>query len=195
MMVMVMVMVIYVCRRGCLCDPIRQSKDLFQIHRGEPSISVIPASLFPQNPIYTMPTRRSSQILTQGKLNFGSTKPKRTTTQNVKPKHATILTGPKGKVESSNSEGSDIEGVEVTSSSEDESTPISCNKEGVEARKKASNTLKLARRTVKSPATSQQKVGIENKGAPKLNVNDSKYDAHYATVRQMMDYMPPSMCS
>ncbi|KAG6900027.1 hypothetical protein C0993_004084 [Termitomyces sp. T159_Od127] len=139
-----------------------------------------------------MPRTKSSQTLTQVKLNFGSTKPKRTTTQNVKPRQTKILTGPKRTVDSSD-ESSDIEEIETLYSSGDESTSGSRKNQDVEAPKKASSTFKAARRTVESPAIPAQKV-VENKGAPRLNENNSKYDAHYATVRQKMNYMPPIHC-
>ncbi|KAG6896215.1 hypothetical protein C0992_009683 [Termitomyces sp. T32_za158] len=137
-----------------------------------------------------MPTRKSSQTLTQGKLNFGSTKPKRTTTQNVKPRQTKILTGPKRTVESSD-EDSDVEEIEALSSSEYEHTAISRKKEDDEFHQKTSRTFRSARRIVEPPATLRQKVSVANKGASGLNEDDPKYDAHYATVLQKMNYMPP----
>ncbi|KAG6902555.1 hypothetical protein C0995_014944 [Termitomyces sp. Mi166 len=136
-----------------------------------------------------MSTRKSSQTLTQGKLNFSSTKPKRTTTQNVKPKQTKPVIALKEHVESSD-ESLDVEDIEVPSSSEDEYTS-KLHKEASENRKKASSIRKPARQTLEPPAALRRKVSASNQGAPELNENDPKYNAHYATVRKTMDYMPP----
>ncbi|KAG5340397.1 hypothetical protein C0989_001815 [Termitomyces sp. Mn162] len=140
-----------------------------------------------------MSTRKSSQTLTQGKLNFGSTKPRRTTTQNVKSKQTKTVVAPEKNIQSSD-ESLDVEDIEVLSS-EDEFALKLHEKEAVEDRKKHSSARKLAKRTFEPSAVLRRKDSAENQGAPELNENDPKYKSHYATVRKAMDYMPSSMCT
>ncbi|KAH0583035.1 DNA polymerase delta subunit 4 [Termitomyces sp. J132] len=139
-----------------------------------------------------MSARKLSQTLTQGKLNFGSTKPRRTTTQNVKSKQTKTVVAPKKNIQSSD-ESLDVEDIEVLSS-EDELAFELHEKDAVEDRKKHSSARKLAKRTFEPSAVLRRKDSAENQGAPELNENDPKYKSHYATVRKAMDYMPSIHC-
>ncbi|KAG6908893.1 hypothetical protein DXG01_002871 [Tephrocybe rancida] len=140
-----------------------------------------------------MPTHKASQILTQGTLSFGATKPKRTGTSNAKKQTKAT---PAQKRRSTSGESVDVSGI-VLSSSDSEEEPVSTiEKEShvvkVEDRKTSSMTLRKPKtHTLEAATALQRKASVENRQPSDLNENDKSYNSHYAVVRQKMNYLKP----
>ncbi|KAG6811552.1 hypothetical protein H0H92_006905, partial [Tricholoma furcatifolium] len=112
-----------------------------------------------------MSSRKSSQTLTQGKLNFGAAKPKRASTHNAKSKTRVVST-PR-KVEDT---PEPIVQIDVSSSSsEEESSPKVAKQDATKPEKESKETQLKEFTTALRP-----KSNIENSEAPTLNVKDRK---------------------
>ncbi|KAG6838229.1 hypothetical protein C0991_000916 [Blastosporella zonata] len=147
-----------------------------------------------------MSTRKSSQNMTQGTLNFGSIKPKRNAMLNAKSKSKQTKVAP--ALKNSTSVGSfEIDEIVVPPSLEDEDEPIpkiektSKDSDVVEDRGRVLRTRKSAKPSVETIAALRPNPAAENREPPKLNENNPTYIAHYAVVQEKMDHMKPSTCS